>query len=268
MPGVPGERESGSRCEETYAELSAESIWNDVIVALADIFFNADEWQAIGLSLQVALVAVAAALPVAAFVALVLARRHFTGKTLVETAVNLPLVLPPVVVGYLLLVAFGRRGFIGSLLDRWFDVRLIFTWRAAALASAVVTFPLMVRAMRVAFAAVDPHLEDAARTLGASRPAIFFRVTAPLALPGIIAACILGFARSIGEFGATLMIAGSIPGRTRTIPLYIYNLLDTPGGEVRAARLVLASIALSAAALFVCEGLERRARRRNPPGEA
>lgn len=220
--------------------------------------FTTDELQAIRLSLQVALAAVAVGLPPAVALGWWLARKRFRGKSLVETILNLPLVLPPVVTGYLLLVALGRRGFVGGLLDQWLGVRLIFTWQGAALASAVVAFPLMLRAIRLAFAAVDPRLEQAARTLGAGPARAFFGVSLPLARNGLVAGCVLGFARSLGEFGATLMIAGNIPGETRTIPLFIYTLLESPDGPARARRLIVASILIAAAAMFVGERLERR----------
>ncbi len=219
---------------------------------------SAEEWLAVALSLRVALVATLVSLPVAIALGYLLARRQFRGKSLLETVLNLPLVLPPVVVGYLLLVAFGRNGFLGRWLEKWFGLQFVFDWKGAALASAVMAFPLAVRAIRVAMAGVDPRLEQAARTLGAGRRETFFRVTLPLARRGVIAGAVLGFARSIGEFGATIMIAGSIPGATQTIPLEIYNLLNSPGGTERAARLVVVSILIAAAALVVSEWFERR----------
>lgn len=219
------------------------------------------EWQAVRLSLQVALAAVALSLPFGVAVAFLLARRRFRGKTVVETLINLPLVLPPVVTGYLMLVTFGSRGWLGRYLDAWLGVRIVFTWKAAALASAVIAFPLMVRAMRVAFSAVDRRLEAAATSLGAGPIDTFFSVSLPLASHGVIAGSVLAFARSIGEFGATIMVAGSIPGETRTVPLYIFSLLESPGGAEKAQRIVLVSILISAAALAVSERLERRAAR-------
>lgn len=221
-----------------------------------------EELQAVRLSLQVALTAVAASLPLGVALGWLLARRDFAGKAAVETLINLPLVLPPVVTGYLLLITFGRHGLIGRHLNNWFGLQLVFDWKGAALASAVVAFPLMVRAIRLTFAAVDPRLEQASRTLGVGPAGTFFRITLPLARGGIIAGCVLAFARSIGEFGATVMIAGNIPGRTRTIPLFIYTMLETPGGAERARAVVLVSIALSAAALLVGETLDRRGRAR------
>lgn len=223
---------------------------------------SAEELQAIRLSVQVALVAVAGGLAPAIALAWLLARREFPGKALVETALHLPLVLPPVVTGYLLLVTFGTRGWLGGTLESWFGIRIVFDWKGAALASAVMAFPLMVRSMRVAFSLIDARLEDAARTLGASRWDAFVSVSLPLARHGIVAGCVLGFARSMGEFGATLMVAGSIPGETRTIPLFIYDLLESPGGVDAAQRIIVVSIVIAAGALFVSEALERRGRRR------
>jgi molybdate transport system permease protein len=223
---------------------------------------NEAEWQALGLSLRVALAAVACGLPAATLLGWWLARRQFPGKTAVEVLVNLPLVLPPVVTGYLLLVMFGSRGWIGRWLDQWFGVQIIFTWRAAAIASCVIALPLMVRAVRVAVLGLDARLEQAAMTLGAHPLRVFFTITVPLAWPGLVTAAVLGFARSIGEFGATLMIAGSIPGETRTIPLYIFAIVESPDGIARAQRLVLVSIVIAAAALVAGELLERRALRK------
>ena len=216
------------------------------------------EWQAVRLSLLVAGAATAATLPPGVLLGWLLARRGFRGKWLVETLVTLPLVLPPVVVGYALLVTFGSRGPVGSLLES-LGLRVVFTWVGAALAAAVVSFPLVVRSARVAFAGIDPLMEQAARNLGAGGFATFRRVTLPLAYRGVIAGGVLAFARALGEFGATIMIAGNIPGRTRTIPLFVYTLLQTPGGDVRAIRIVLISVLLAAGALLVSEWLDRRA---------
>jgi molybdate transport system permease protein len=220
------------------------------------------ELDALRISLVVASTAVAISLPAGVLVGWLLARRQFFGKTAVETLINLPLVMPPVVTGYLLLVLFGRNGWLGSLLDRWLGIRLVFDWKGAALAAAVVSFPLMVRSIRLAFSAVDVRLEQAARTLGAGRLDAFFSVSLPLARNGVIAGCVLAFARSLGEFGATVMIAGNIAGRTRTMPLFIYNELEAPGGLERSMGLVIVSIAVAAAALVIGEILERRGRRR------
>jgi molybdate transport system permease protein len=219
---------------------------------------SSGEWQALRLSLLVASVAVATSLPAGVAVGWGLARGKFVGKTVLDVAVNLPLVLPPVVTGYLLLVMFGREGVIGYWLNRWLGIRVVFTWEGAALASAVVAFPLMVRAIRVAFAGIDPRLFAAARTLGASPLDAFISVVLPMARSGIIGGCILAFARSMGEFGATIMIAGNIPGQTRTVPLYIYNLLETPEGFSAGWRLVVVSVAVSAIAMYLGERLERK----------
>ncbi len=228
---------------------------------LSTLWLTEAEWQAVRLSLIVSVVSVAASLPFGVGIAWVLARRSFRLKWVVETLINLPLVLPPVVTGYLLLITFGTQGWIGSYLDEWFGLRIVFTWKGAALASAVIAFPLMVRAIRVAFTAVDPRLERAARTLGAGPIDAFFTISVPLAMHGIVAGSVLAFARSMGEFGATIMIAGSIPGETRTMPLEIFNLLESPGGVDQATRIVLISVFISAAALVVAEYLDRRERR-------
>ena len=216
------------------------------------------ELDAIGLSLLVASAAVAASLPFGIGLGWLLARWSFRGKTVLETAVNLPLVLPPVVTGYLLLVAFGRNGLLGAPLEQWFGLRLVFNWKGAALAAAVVAFPLLVRSVRIAFAGLDDRLLGAARTLGAGPVDAFFTIALPLARHGVIAGAVLAFARSLGEFGATIMIAGNIPGETRTIPLYLYDRLESPGGLNQAWPVVAVSIAMSAAALVVAERLERR----------
>jgi molybdate transport system permease protein len=210
------------------------------------------------LSLQVALTATVASLPFGVGLGYLLARRHFWGKSLVETFLSLPLVLPPVVTGYLLLVVLGRRGWIGFLLDEWFGVHLVFTWRGAAVAAAIMAFPLMVRSIRVAFAGIDQRLELAARTLGAGGLETFARISLPLARRGILAGGVLGFARSIGEFGATVMIAGNLPGETQTIPLLIYSQANAPGGIEQSARLVVACVIIAVIALAISEFLERR----------
>lgn len=217
-----------------------------------------EAWQAVLLSLQVAALAVVFSLPFGLALGWFLARKHFTGKAVVETLLNLPLVVPPVVTGYLLLVAFGVHGPIGGLLDRWFGLRVVFDYKGAALAAAVISFPLMVRSIRIAFTSIDARLEDAARTLGARPLDAFLTVSVPLARPGIIAGCVLSFARSMGEFGATIMIAGSIPGQTRTVPLYIFSLLSAPGGAEQAQAIVVVSILIALGALFCAEWLERR----------
>jgi len=219
---------------------------------------SSGEWSAIWLSMQVSFVGVLISLPFGIAIGWLFARKHFFGKAILETVVNLPLVLPPVLTGYLLLVAFGRRGFIGSHLEAWFGLRLVFDWKGAALAAAVVSFPLMVRAIRIALRSVDPKLEQAARTLGASPLDTFVTVSLPLARHGVIAGCVLAFARSLGEFGATIMIAGSIPGQTQTIPLYIFDRLQTSDGIEGSTSIVLFSVVIAAVALYLGERMERR----------
>jgi len=220
-----------------------------------------DELGILALSLRVALVSVAASLPVALLVAFVLARFDFFGKTLVDALVHLPLVLPPVVVGFALLMLFGKRGPIGSVLDQWFGIVLAFRWTGAALASALMGFPLMVRAIRLSMEAIDRRLEVAARTLGGSRPWVFASITVPLALPGIITGTLLSFARGLGEFGATITFVSNIPGETQTLPLAIYTFTQVPGGDARAWRLSIIAVLLSVAALVASEVLTRRAAR-------
>ncbi len=220
------------------------------------------EWQAVALSLKVSCVAVLCSLPFGIIVAWVLARCRFPGKTLVDSLVHLPLVLPPVVVGYLLLLTLGRRGVIGSWIYDWFGFTFAFSWRGAALAAAVMAFPLMVRAIRLALEAVDTRLEQAARTLGAGRWRVFFTITLPLTLPGIIAGTVLAFARSLGEFGATITFVSNIPGETRTIPSAMFTLIETPGAEGTAARLCGVAIALALLSLVASELLARWGRKR------
>ncbi len=220
---------------------------------------SAAEWNAIGLSLKVAAFGVVMSLPMGVFLGWLLARKKFFGKAVIESLINLPLVLPPVVTGYLLLVTCGRRGLLCGVLESTLGIRLLFDWKGAALAASVVSFPLMVRAIRVAFTSVDPRLEQAALSLGAKRLDAFFTVSLPLAWHGVVAGCVLAFARCLGEFGATIMIAGNIEGRTRTIPLYVYNQLETPGGMNNSVGIVLFSIGIAAAALMIGEWLDRRA---------
>ncbi|MDX1710014.1 MAG: molybdate ABC transporter permease subunit [Rhodovibrionaceae bacterium] len=219
------------------------------------------ELDALGLSLQVASWSVATSLPVALLVAWLLARRHFPGKSVVNALVHLPLVLPPVVVGYVLLLLLGRNGAIGRFLDQAFGLTLAFTWQGAALAAAVMAFPLMVRAMRLSLESVDTRLESAARTLGAGRLRVFATVTLPLMAPGILVGAVLAFARSLGEFGATITFVSNIPGETRTMPLAIYTLVQTPGGDVAALRLAAISVVVAFAALAASEAYARRVRR-------
>lgn len=220
------------------------------------------EWQAVLLSLKVSSIAVLISLPFGILCAWVLVRCTFPGKSLFDSLIHLPLVLPPVVVGYLLLVAMGRRGIIGSWLYDWFGITFAFSWRGAILAAGVMSFPLMVRAIRLALEAVDLKLEQAARTLGAGRWRVFLTITLPLTLPGIIAGTVLAFARSLGEFGATITFVSNIPGETRTIPSAMYTLIQTPGGESAAARLCLISIVLAVMSLMVAEWLARISRKR------
>ena len=222
---------------------------------------TAAELDALRLSLQVALVAVAASLPLAILAAWLLARLDFPGKSLFDALVHLPLVLPPVVIGYFLLVLFGTKGAIGAWLYEVFGLRLIFTRWGAALAAAVMSFPLMVRAIRLALEAVDRGLEAAARTLGASRLDVFFSVTLPLMLPGIVSGCIVAFAAALGDFGATITFVGNVQGETQTLSLAIYSLTQSPDGDAAALRLVLISLVLAVGALFVSELLARRVRR-------
>ncbi|OWF88473.1 molybdate ABC transporter permease subunit [Yersinia entomophaga] len=223
------------------------------------------EWQAIVLSLKVSGVAVACSLPLGILMAWILVRCRFPGKSLLDSIIHLPLVLPPVVIGYLLLISMGRRGVIGEWLYSWFGINFSFSWRGAALASAVVAFPLMVRAIRLALEAVDTRLELAARTLGANPWRVFFTITLPLSLPGVIAGTVLAFARSLGEFGATITFVSNIPGQTRTIPLAMYTLIETPGAEAAAARLCVIAILLSLVSLLLSEWLARWGKKRMGP---
>ncbi len=216
------------------------------------------ESEALLLSIKVATWAVACSLPFAVAAAWLLARYRFPGKSLIDGIIHLPLVLPPVVVGYLLLVAFGRQGLVGSWLYDLFGITLVFSWRGAAVAAGVMAFPLTVRAIRLAFESRDQSLEAAARTLGAGPWDTFFTVTLPLAAPGVVTGIILGYARCLGEFGATITFASNVPGATRTLPLAIYSVLQTPSGEVQALRLALVSIAVAVAAIAASEILARR----------
>jgi len=217
-----------------------------------------EEMVAIRLSLRVATVAVVMSLPVAVLVAYVLSRGNFRGKILLDGLVHMPLVLPPVVTGYVLLILFGRRGPLGAFLEQTFGIVLSFRWTGAALAAAVMSFPLMVRAIRLALDAIDRRSEEAAATLGASPVWVFATVTVPLAFPGIVAGIVLAFAKALGEFGATITFVSNIPGETQTIPAAIYTYTQTPGGEAGALRLSLIAMALAFAALIVSEILIRR----------
>ncbi len=225
-------------------------------------WLSPEEWTAVRLSLVVATTAMLASLPFGVAVAWLLARREFRGKSLLDALVHLPLILPPVVTGYLLLVWFGRRGPVGELLHDWFGIVLSFRWTGAVLACAVMGFPLMVRAIRLSIEAVDRKLEDAAGTLGANPAWVFATVTLPLCLPGILAGMILCFAKAMGEFGATITFVSNIPGETQTLPSAIYTFTQVPGGDSGAMRLILISIALSVAALFASEWLAQRVNRR------
>lgn len=221
-------------------------------------FLSPPEWSALRLSLQVTLAAALLSLPWAVAAGYLLARFQFPGKWVAEVLIDLPLVLPPVVTGYLLLISFSPNGAVGSFLSKWLGIEIVFTWLGAALASAVVSFPLMVRAIRLAFQGVDPRFEMAARSLGASRLGAFFTIALPLARRGLIAGFMLAFARGLGEFGATIMVAGNIEGKTRTLPLAIYTAATTPDGMTETWRLVALSILLACTALGVSEWLERR----------
>ena len=221
-----------------------------------------EEWTAVRLSIRVALVAMLASLPLGLFLAVVLARGNFWGKALLNGVVHLPLVLPPVVTGYLLLIGFGRRGPIGAFLETHFGLVFSFRWTGAALACAVMGLPLMVRAMRLSIEAVDRRLEDAAGTLGAPPAFVFLTITLPLILPGVIAGMILSFAKAMGEFGATITFVSNIPGETQTLPSAIYSFLQVPGGDAGALRLTLVSIVISMTALMLSEYLARRVGRR------
>jgi molybdate transport system permease protein len=220
------------------------------------------EWTAVGLSLRISFWATLVSLPVGVAVAYALARGRFWGRQLLNGLVHLPLILPPVVTGYLLLISFGRQGPIGGFLDNHFGIVFAFRWTGAALAAGIMAFPLMVRAIRLSIEAVDPKLEQAAGTLGASRPWAFLTVTLPLILPGIIAGVILAFAKAMGEFGATITFVANIPGQTQTLPTAIYTVLQIPGGEAAAARLVMIAIAIAMVALALSEYLGRAVARR------
>jgi len=216
-----------------------------------------EEWQVAALSLKVAFWGVAWSLPAAVAVAFLLARKRFPGKALFDAAVHLPLVLPPVVVGFALLALFGRQGPLGRLVEP-LGIVFAFRWTGAALAAAIMGFPLMVRAIRLAIDAVDTRLEVAARTLGAGRWRTFFTVTLPLAWPGLVTGALLGFARALGEFGATITFVSNIPGETETLPLAIYTFTQSPGQDAQALRLSIVSVAISLGALALSEWLVRK----------
>jgi molybdate transport system permease protein len=216
------------------------------------------EAEALRLSLWVSFWAVAGSLPMGILAAWLLARRDFPGKTLLDGLIYLPLVLPPVVIGYVLLVLLGRKGMLGDALYRAFGISFTFNWKGAAVASAVVAFPLLVRAIRLSMESVDQGLEDAARTLGAGPMRVFFTITIPLVTPGILTGVILAFARSLGEFGATITFVSNIPGETRTLPLALYTLTQVPGGDAGAFRLCVISVIVAMLALVASETLAKR----------
>ena len=220
------------------------------------------EVTALLLSLKVSSVAVLFSLPLGIVCAWILARTEFPGKSLFDSLIHLPLVLPPVVIGYVLLISMGRQGVIGSVLYDWFGLSFSFSWRGAALAAAIVSFPLMVRAIRLSFESVDIRLEQAARTLGSSRLRVFFTITLPLTLPGIVSGMVLAFARSLGEFGSTITFVSNIPGETRTIPLAMYSFIQTPGAEHEAARLCVIAIVIAVLSLTASQWLAKKAQQR------
>jgi molybdate transport system permease protein len=225
------------------------------------IWLSPDETEALHLSLSVALRSVAISAPAALVVAWILTRRRFLGHTLLDAMVHLPLVLPPVAVGYVLLLLFGARGPIGAWLDRTFGIHLIFTRNGAALATAVMSFPLMVRAIRISLESADRGLEEAARTLGAGPLDRFATISLPLMLPGLLAGAITAFSAALGDFGAVITFVSNIPGETRTLPLALYSALQEPGGEHAAARLAILSVTLGLGGLLVSEWFARRVRR-------
>lgn len=222
---------------------------------------DAAEWGIVALSLKVGGVAMLVTLPVAFALAWLLARVRFPGKVIVDAAIHLPLVVPPVVTGWLLLLAFGPNGPIGAWLQDWFGITVLFRWTGAAIAAGVMALPLMVRAMRISIEAVDRRLENAARTLGAGPWRVFWTLTLPLSIPGVLAGAVLGFARSIGEFGATITFVSNVPGETQTLPLAIYSALQQPGADAMVWRLSCVSVGLSLVALIASELLTRRAGR-------
>lgn len=229
---------------------------------LSDSLLSDYEMAALLLSLKVSTIAVIASLPLGIVCAWLLARVEFPGKAIFDSLIHLPLVLPPVVVGYLLLVTMGRKGVIGQFLFDWFGISFSFSWRGAALASAIVAFPLMVRAIRQSFETVDLRLEQAARTLGSSRWRVFVTITLPLTSPGMVSGMIIAFARSLGEFGSTITFVSNIPGETRTIPLAMYSFIETPGAEYQAMRLCIISIVIALMSLLASQWLTNKALKR------
>jgi molybdate transport system permease protein len=229
---------------------------------ILSISLTSAEWSAILLSLKVASMSTLFAFPFAVFIGWMLARNDFYGKSIVEGFLHLPLVMPPVTTGYLLLLIFGTQGFIGSWLYNNFGIRLVFNQAAAVIAAIVVSFPLMTRSIRTSVEMVDPAMEDASKTLGISPLLTFLRITFPLALPGIISGTVLGFARALGEFGATITFAGNIEGETRTIPMAVYSYMQTPGKEGATLRLVIISAIIALIAMIAAEYLNKRVKRR------
>ena len=225
---------------------------------MSNLQLTGEDWEAVRLTLIVAARAVGGGLPLAVLMAWVLTRYRFPGRPIVNALVHLPLVLPPVVTGWLLLIIFGIRGPIGALLNNWFGVRLVFTTAGASLACAVMTFPVMVRAVRLSLESADPGLEQAARTLGATRFDRFANVTLPLASPGILVGAIVAYATSLGEFGAVITFAANIPGQTQTLPLAIFTALQVPGGEAKAAELAMVSVVLALIGLLLSEWANKR----------
>ena len=222
------------------------------------LVLSAEEWEAVRLTLAVAARAVGFGLPVAIMTAWVLARYRFPGRPLLNALVHLPMVLPPVVTGWLLLILFGIRGPVGAILDHWFGIRLVFTTAGASLACAVMTFPIMVRSVRLSLDAVDPGMEQAARTLGAGWFDRLINITLPLASPGILVGAIVAYATCLGEFGAVITFAANIPGQTQTLPLAIYAALQQPGGEAKAAELSMVSLMLALSGLLLSEWIAKR----------
>ncbi len=220
--------------------------------------FSAVEIEVLFLSLKIASVSVLFTLPVSVFLAWLLVRKEFSGKTVLSVIIHLPLVVPPVVVGYLLIILLGRKGVIGQYLYDWFGVSLIFSWTGAAIACSVMALPLMVRALRLSFETMNPRFESAALTLGASKARVFVTITLPLLIPGLLSAATLGFARAVGEFGATITFVSNIPGQTRTLPIAIYSALQVPGQDLDVIRLVLLSLFLAFAAIGFSEYLNQR----------
>jgi molybdate transport system permease protein len=232
------------------------------------MLLTGEEWTALAISLKVALVASGLSLPFGLLCAWALARKSFPGKTILNGLIHLPLILPPVVTGYILLILFGRKGPIGAFLDQTFGIVLSFRWTGAALAAAVMGFPLMVRAIRLSIEGLDQGLEAAASTLGASRLAVFRTVSLPLIMPGIITGLILSFAKAMGEFGATITFVSAIPGETKTLAATIYTYTQVPGGDAGAMRLTIVSIIISFVALIASEFLARRTQTRNEGRDA